>query len=49
MAVDFILAIIGNLLALAYSSSQTKVAEAPSVNGEAVPAVIVPFSSNTKF
>ena len=43
IAVDLILAIIGSLFDLAYSSSHTKVAEAPSVKGEAVPAVTVPF------
>ena len=36
-------------LALAYSKEQTSVAAAPSVSGEAVPAVTVPFSSNASF
>ena len=44
-----ILAIISSLFSLAYSSSQINVAAAPSVSGDAVPAVIVPFSSNASF
>ena len=47
--VDLIRANISKLFFLAYSSSQTRTADAPSVNGEAVPAVTVPFSSKTNF
>ena len=48
-AVETILAKISSLFSLAYSSSQINVAAAPSVSGDAVPAVIVPFSSNASF
>ena len=36
-------------LRLAYSSEQIRVAEAPSVTGDEVPAVTVPLSSNASF
>ena len=45
-AVETILAKISKLLSLAYSSSQIKVAAAPSVRGDDVAAVTVPFWSN---
>ena len=42
-------AIISKLLFLAYSFEQTITAAAPSVNGEDVPAVTVPFLSKAGF
>ena len=48
-AVDLIRAKIFKLFFFAYSSSQTITADAPSVNGDAVPAVTVPFSSKASF
>ena len=48
-AIDLIRARMGNPLARAYSSTVTKVADAPSVKGEDVAAVTVPFSSKAGF